>query len=143
MLSVALLALSIVAAADDARAQARRHAEELIARLASPSFKDREKAAADIVRLGSAALDALRKGSHHPDAEVGERCRKLLPLALDFHVREQIEVFLAKPDGPIPDDLPCIRRWLAVAGAGKEARNLYAGLVKEHRKLLIDADTNP
>jgi hypothetical protein len=143
MLSVALLALSIVAAADDARAQARRHAEELIARLASPSFKEREKAAADIVRLGSAALDALRKGSHHPDAEVGERCRKLLPQALDFHVREQIEIFLARPDGPIPEDLPGIRRWLAVAGSGKDARELYARLVKAHRKTLIDTAANP
>src|SRR5258707_1131844 len=111
MLSVALLALALNVSAEPI-ARSNELAEEIIPQLGHPSFKVREKASAEIEKLGSAALEPLRKGLKHPDAEVGERCRKLLPHALDCRVQEQIEVFLAKPDGPIPADLPGIDRWL-------------------------------
>jgi hypothetical protein len=144
MLSVILLAASILAGnAPEPRERARNHAFELIADLGSPSFKIREKAATELVRLGSAAVDALRKGVNDPDTEIGERCKKLLPQALDFHLQEQINSFLAKPDGPIPEDLPGLRRWLTIAGTSKESRELYASMVKDQRRVLIDVESNP
>ena len=45
----------------------------LVGRLKSDSYHDREKAAAELERIGAPALDALRRGSRSGDAEQGER----------------------------------------------------------------------
>jgi hypothetical protein len=143
MFAALFLASTLVAPAADSREAARERAAELVQRLADPAFKVREHASDELVKLGSSAVDALRKGLTHPDPEVGERCRKLLPQALDIHFQEQIDKFLAKPDGPITDDLPGLKRWLKVTGSSKESREAYAGMVKEHRRVLIEIEANP
>ena len=143
MFATLFLASTLVAPAAESREEARQRAFELVQQLAHTSFKVRENASDDLVKLGAAAVDALRKGLTHSDAEVSERCRKLLPRALDFHLQEQIDKFLAKPDGPIPEDLPGLKRWIKTTGSSKESREMYAEMVKEHRRLLIDIEANP
>jgi hypothetical protein len=143
MYATIFLASALVAPADDARAADRERASALVEKLADSSFKVREGASDDLVKLGAVAVDALRKGLKHADTEVAERCRKLLPQALDFHLQEQIDKFLAKPDGPIPDDLPGLKRWLKVAGSTKESRELYAAMVKDQRRILIEVEAHP
>lgn len=143
MYATLLLASVLVAPAADPREESRTRAFELVQRLGDSSFKVRESVSDQLVKLGAAAVDALRKGLTHPDAEVSERCRKLLPQALDFHLQEQIDKFLAKPDGPIPEDLPGLKRWLKTTGSSKESRELYAQMVKDNRRLLIEVEANP
>lgn len=144
MLSVVLLACSIlVPSAPDSNERARHRAFDLVAELGNPAYRVREKAARELVRLGAAAVDALRKGVSNPDAEVSERCKRLLPQALDDRLQEQIAVFLANLDGPIPQDLPGLQRWLKLAGQSKESRALYAAMVKEQRRVLIDVEAHP
>jgi len=142
MFAALLIAGSIIAAVPGPQSD-RERAAELVALLGDASYKVREKASDDLIRLGSAALEPLRRGLTNPDTEIGERCRKLLPLALDHHLQEQIEVFLAKPNHAISPDLPGINRWIKMAGTGKESRELYALLIKEQRKLLIDIERTP
>lgn len=139
----ATLFLSTFLLAADTETEVREHAFELVAQLGHKSFKFREKASDEIGRIGSAALEPLRKGIVHPDTEIAERCRKLLPHALDCRMREQIEVFLAKPECPLPADLPAIQRWLKVVGTGKESRELYALLVREQRRILVEVEQSP
>jgi hypothetical protein len=117
---------------------ATEQAARLVAQLADPSFRVREQAAKELVALGGPAIEALRKGLQHPDAEVADRCRKLIPQALDLHLREQIDVFLAKPNGPIPEDLPGIGRWLKSVGDSPESRQLYARMLREQRGILVE-----
>jgi hypothetical protein len=136
-------AAALSASPADSLAEAPQRAAELVAQLGDPSYRLREKAANELIKLGSAALEPLRKGLAHPDAEIGDRCRKLLPLALDHHLQEQIAVFLDKPDDPIPEGLPGIKRWIKVAGTGKESRQLYALLAREQRRLLIEIEQHP
>lgn len=143
MFATLFLASTLAASAADMREADRERAHELVEKLADPSFKVREVASDELEKLGAAAVDALRKGLKHSDAEVNERCRKLLPQALDFHLQEQIDKYLAKPDGPIPDDLPGLKRWIKVTGSSKESREMYASVVREHRRLLIDIEANP
>ena len=97
----------------------RQRAFDLIADLGNPSLKVREKANSELAKLGGAAVDALREGLKSPDTEVSERCHKLLPSAIDASVQAKIEQFLAHPDGPLPDDLPGLKRWLATVGNSK------------------------
>jgi hypothetical protein len=144
MVTVALLHLALVAGADlDQKAETRKHAFDLVEQLADPSFRVRERVSAELVHLGGPAVDALRKGLNHQDAEVCERCRKLLPRALDVHFQEEIELFLAKPDAPPPADLPGLKRWFEIAGTTKESRHLFARLIKEQRRTLIDVAQDP
>ncbi len=124
-------------------ADERQRAVELVAQLGDPSFRLRELASHELIKLGSAALEPLRQGLAHRDPEIGDRCRKLLPLVLDNHLQEQVALFLVKPDGPIPDDLPGIKRWIEIAGTSKESRQLYALVAREQCRLLIDIDQQP
>ncbi len=142
MFASLILASALSAPISD-RDKDRQRAFELVEQLAHASFKVREHASDELVKLGAAAVDALRKGLTHTDAEVSERCRKLLPQALDFHLQEQIDKFLARPDGPIPDDLPGLKRWLKTASSTKESRQIYAQMVKDHRRILVEIESNP
>jgi len=137
----AVLFTAAVLAAPPQPAHAR--ATQLVQQLGDPSFKVREKAADDLIDLGSAAVDALRLGLKSTDIEIHDRCVKLLPKALDARVQEQIVEFLAEPDGPIPPDLPCIKRWVSIAGTGKASREMYAEIIKAHRKILVEVDQHP
>ena len=96
-----------------------------------------------MAKLGGAAVDALRDGLKSPDTEISERCRKLLPQAIEARLQAKIEQFLSKQDSPIPDDLPGLKRWIEIVGNNKDAKQLYARMVKEHRGILLDIDQNP
>lgn len=143
MFATLIVASALAPSFADMREDERERAVALVEQLADPSFRVRENASDELVKLGAAAVDALRKGLVHKDTEVSERCRKLLPQALDFHMQEQIDKFLAKPDGPIPEDLPGLKRWIDITGASKDSREMYAAMVKEHRRVLIDVETEP
>ena len=121
----------------------QKKARELVKQLGDPKFQTREAAAKELVRMGRAAKAALLEGAKSPDAEVAERSRRLLPLALEADLKARMEAFLANPDGPLPDDLPGIRRFVKIAGAGKDSRELYAELLKTHGKLLDALEQEP
>jgi len=140
---VLMASAAVVAGPAEPAVKSRQNAVELVRLLGDPSFKIREKASDDLLELGSHALEALREGIKHSDLEISDRCSKLLPMALDARVQEQIAIFLAKADGPIPKDLPCINRWVAVAGSGKNSREMYAELIKHHRKALLELELHP
>jgi hypothetical protein len=75
---------------------------ELVARLGSPRFAEREAAAESLKRLGDAALPALREARSARDPEIRIRATKL---------REEIEAdTLLKHAGPLRVELLRIRR---------------------------------
>ena len=118
-------------------------AVSLVEQLGAKSFRTREMAAKELVNLGAASMQALQRGTKSEDAEVADRCKKLLPQAYEFYVLKILDEVSAKPDTPIPPDLPGAKRWVELAGTSKEAKELYTDMVKTHRVLLSDLEQNP
>jgi hypothetical protein len=126
----------------DAKYEAeKKRAMELIAKLAHDHFRVREEASRELAKLGGSARESLRLGLKHPDPEVRERCRKLLPQAITIHLNSQIETYFANPNGPLPSELPLLKRWTEMLGSDKESRELYRDILKKHQNVLVDMET--
>jgi len=125
-------------------------AEVLVTRLENPLFAAREAAARELVRLGDAAVPALGRGRSHRDAEVADRCGRLLPLARAEGHRQRMArleaIVRTYPLPPIPSTERMLRRFVAVTGDTRAARQFYFDIYKEHSKALDEiewADPKP
>lgn len=116
---------------------------DLVRKLGHPEFRVREAAAATLVRLGATAVPALTEGSGSPDAEVAEQCRKLLPQAEAADRAEGLAALLSEPKGPPSKRLPGVESFLKAAGDTKEARELYADLLRQHPDLMVARERDP
>lgn len=142
------LFILVVTAAPFTRAQASPEEDEakaraLVKQLGSDSFKVREQAARELIELGGAAKRALDEGSQSTDAEVAERCRKLLPKVYELYVRRLVESHRANPQLPFSEDLPEAKRWLATAGPSDASKKLFVKVLSHSPDLLIDLHLNP
>lgn len=115
-------------------------ADRLVTGLASPRYAVREQAAKDLVASGRAGLRAVHRGLTHPDAEVAERARRLLPLVEAEGIRQRLAqmraLLIAYPPPRVPGSEPLVRRFLAVTGDTAAARELYFRMYTDHWKLL-------
>ena len=143
MFSSTLLAVALTAGAPPVDPELHKKAEQLVAQLGDKDYRDRERAAKELLEMGFAAKDAVLAGQKNPDGEISDRCKKLYPAIFRHDLDKRVQKFLATPDGAIPDDLPGAARWLKVAGDGKESRELYAEMVKGHPELLLDIELHP
>jgi hypothetical protein len=143
MTPTALLALSLTLGAPPADREPQKHAEELVAQLGAPAYRDRELAAKELLELGYAAKNAVLAGQKSSDGEISERCRKLYPAILRHDLEKRIAKFLDNTDGLVTDDLPGAARWIKIAGDGQESRELYAEMVKAHSELLLQVELEP
>ncbi len=114
-------------------------AEDLVNRLGAKTFAARESAGRNLVQLGRFALPALRRSQHHADLEIAERSKKLIPLAEEQAVRQRVSVVLERRHS-LPDDLPKLKRFIAVTGDTREARELYAEMYLANSKLIDQID---
>jgi hypothetical protein len=137
------LLTALALGAPQADGELKKRAEELVGHLGDPVYRDREKAARELLDIGYPARDAVLAGQRSADAEVSDRCKKLYPAIWRADLDRRVGRFLADPDGPIPDDLPGAARWLKTAGDGKESRLLYASVVRAHPELLLEVELNP
>jgi hypothetical protein len=143
MTSAALLALALTAADPPSDADLKKRAEALVAQLGDPDYRDRERAARELLAIGYPAKDAVLAGERSADQEVSDRCQKLYPVIWRTGLEKRVQKFLDDPDGPIPDDLPAAGRWLKLAGDGKASRDLYGEMVKAHAETLLDVELHP
>lgn len=120
----------------DASAEARAHARELLEQLAHPSFPVRDAASSELVHLGRDAIDALEAGLAHPEADVRETCRRLLPMAVETDLLSRIQAFLADPEGIQDYGLPGWDRFRESMGTEQAARELYARMLQADSTLL-------
>ena len=116
---------------------------ELVRKLGDRSFRAREDAARTLLRQGSAAVAALTAGLKHPDPEVSERCRLLLPQAAALERNEKLNALLKDPAAPPPKGLAGLDRFLKATGDTPAARELYAELMRIHARTVEAADTDP
>jgi hypothetical protein len=80
--------------------------------------------------MGRAALPALDASRDDPDPEVRMRVVALLPRAEADELRARIDTFLADSDAKYAHDLPAFHRFRAIAGDDRDARGLYAEVLK-------------
>lgn len=118
-------------------------ATTLVRQLGSPKFRDRERAAAELVRMGRAAKPALLQGKKDPDPEIQTRCWQLLPQALALDLAFRVDRFLTDADGKLEHDLPLLKAFREQIGTDPAARKLYAEILKSNGALLELADEEP
>jgi hypothetical protein len=104
-------------------------AEVCVRQLGSPKYRDRERAAAELMQMGRAAKSALIAGKADPDPEVQTRCQQLLPQALALDLRYRVDRYLRDPDVKLDHDLPLLKLYHDKVGTDANARKLYAEMV--------------
>ncbi len=82
-------------------------ARELVQKLGSETYTDRENAERDLAAMGRAARNALLDGANaDPDPEIRSRSQSLLKRAIALETKARLDTFLADTDGKYEHDLP-------------------------------------
>jgi hypothetical protein len=126
-----------------APAAANEPPADLVRKLGDKSFKVRSEAAAQLVKLGSAAVPALTEGSKLPDAEVADQCRKLIPQAIAAEQEQKLAEFLRHPETPPPKGLAGAEQFFKVTADSKAAREVYVDLMNQHRDAMLARERDP
>ena len=121
-------------------------ARELIKRLGSEVYRDREEAHAELSKMGRLARPALvEAAASDADPEVRYRCSRLLPKAGADELKARLDTFLADTDSKYDHDLPGLKQFRKSVGTNKEARDLFVEVVKSpyNVELLQAIDKSP
>ena len=142
---VVLLAAVAVAAAPPVPTDSpeHRHAQELVVQLGNKKYREREKAAGELVRMGRQALNALREGMTNSDPEVYVRCDQLIPQAKSLDLLHRIDEFLKDEAGTKEHDLPMWKTYRKDVGKGPAERKVFAEMLKANGALLEAAEEQP
>ena len=121
----------------------KERALQLVYKLGDRSFKVRQAASGELVRMGRAVESVLRQGMQYPDAEIRERCKHLLPLALSYEREKELLAFLADQDDKSKNPLPGWPRFKELAGNDKYARLLFADLYRAQGEFMETLAKDP
>ena len=100
-------------------------AEELVNRLSSPSFQEREAAAKALRALGTKAVPALNAGLMSRSADGVQQCRRVLAAIRKDDLDRFLKAFAADTDRKAKFDHPVWQRWAKVAGGDRPSRELF------------------
>src|SRR5271167_2416445 len=90
----------------------------LVRKLSDESFAVREKAQAELLKLGIAAEPALRKGLTDADPQIRDISRQLLDRVNTTNHNARMQAFLEDKDDRLKPPLAGWKRFAAVAGNG-------------------------
>lgn len=106
-------------------------ARELIRKLGSEVYREREDAHAELAKMGRLARPALLEAAASAaDPEVRFRCSRLLPKAGADDLKARLDTFLADAEGKYDHDLPGLKLFRKQVGLDKAARDLFVEVVK-------------
>jgi len=106
-------------------------ARELVRKLGSELYREREDAYAELVKMGRLARPVLLEAAtSDADPEVRFRTSRLLPKAGADDLAARLETFLADKDGKFDHDLPGLKQYRTVVGKDEKARSLFVEFVK-------------
>jgi hypothetical protein len=120
----------------DAGTPEHQRARQLVGRLDSTMFRERDEAQKQLGNLGPAALVALKEGAASPDLEVRSRCRLLLPAARSADWARRADAFERDTRAEYLHRLPLRDRFEKAVGTVPGARRLYAEIVRREGVLL-------
>lgn len=134
-MAIGLTALGNLSAATPSPDEAR--ARDLVRRLASESYKEREQASEELRKLGLVAKAALEQGIRDDDLEVRRRCLDLLPAVMEIDLKNRIAAFLADKEGKGNHDVPMWQRYRKVVGTDAAARQLFCEMLEGDALMLL------
>jgi hypothetical protein len=120
-----------------------KRAEQLVRQFENNSFRLREAAAREILKLGAAARPALEGGLKSPDAEVRDRCERLLPILLRNDLEQRLDRLVKDVEGKQQHDLPGWERFRKQMGEDADARQFYAKMLKRTSSAAWMLDSRP
>jgi len=106
-------------------------ARELIKKLGSEIYKEREEAHVELSKMGRLARPVLADAAtSDADPEVRYRCSRLLPKAGADELRARLDTFLADTNGKYEHELPGLKQFRKHLGTDEKARALFVAIVK-------------
>lgn len=128
--------------------EALSKARELVRKLGSESYREREEAHAELVRMGRLARPALLDAvANDPDPEVRFRASRLLPKAGADDLKARLDTFLADTEGKYKHQLPGWEKFVATT---RETWSLFGypvwtdrSLDKAARELFVEVVKSP
>jgi hypothetical protein len=106
-------------------------ARELVRRLASEDYGDREDAFTALAKMGRMARPALAEAAtSDTSAEVRTRAARLLPRAEAEELKARIDTFLADNDQKFEHDLPAWRTFRNMLGTSKATQGLFVEMLQ-------------
>jgi hypothetical protein len=120
-----------------------RKAVALVRQLGSRSFRVREQAAGQLMKMKLAARRAVEEGLKDKDPEVRRRCGQLLPDILRAELFGRIAAFSADKQGKRDHHLPGWKLFRELAGPGEDARQAFAELSRREPELLELMEKDP
>jgi hypothetical protein len=121
-------------------------ARQLVHRLGSEVYREREEAQAQLAKMGRLARPALLEAfASDPDPEVRFRCSRLLPRAGADDLKARLDTFLADTDSKYDHDLPGLKPFRKITGSDRQARDLFVEIFKSPHniELLEMLDKSP
>src|SRR4051794_7620564 len=116
------------------RAGAEATASELVRRLGSPKFAQRQAAQRKLRELGPKALPAVLTGQRHADLEIARRCAELASVLRDDWLRRFQADLVADDTGRRDHDHPIWQRFKNVAGDDRASRELLSQMMQDDRR---------
>ncbi len=111
-------------------------ARDLIRRLGSEAYREREEAQTELARMGRLARPVLLEAvGSDPDPEVRFRCSRLLPRAGVEDLKARIDTYLADADGKFEHDLPGLKQFRKQVGTDKADRELFVEIIKSSHNI--------
>ncbi len=123
--------------------QEHEKAAALVKQLGEKSFRVRERAARELLKLGLKAKPALVEGARSGDVQVRNRCRDLLVEVEHAGLRARLDAFLADKNGKQEHDLPGWKLYRELVGDNKAARQFFAEMYQAHPNRLAVLESSP
>ncbi len=121
----------------------QKQAKDLVGKLSSPVYAEREKATRELAKMGRMALPALQEAlGSATEPEVALRAEGLMPKAEADDMKARVGSFLADAEGKHQHTLPGWERFKAVCGNDRATRKLFAEMLKSTltHQMLLAAD---
>jgi len=109
---------------------------ELVQQLGDPSFFTRERAAEELASQGMTAKTVLMEAMKDPDLEISWRARRILNRVLQDAFEARLAAFIADVDGTRQHGLPGWKRFRDLVGDRREAREMFAQMMRVEGVLL-------
>ncbi len=132
---VAVLPLAVAAQEEKAAA--------LVRQLGDRSFKVREEADRQLHGMGRAAFTALQAGLAHPNAEVRQRCKQILPAIFEQEMKARLDAFLNDTDPANDHGLPGWQRFRKMVGSSQTDRELFGRMIRADVRLMDAVENRP
>src|SRR6266508_622486 len=124
-------------------AEEQKRAATLVRQLSDRSYRVRERAAKELLRMGLSAKKAVEEGTKDTDPEVRKRCADLLPDILQAEFRARLEAFRADKDCKKQHDLPGWKLYREIVGTDREAREFFLDVCAQNASLMELLEKDP